>query len=117
MARVRLAAVRRMPTSRHMQSKRASRIGSTLAGATAKGASCTDTLDASDASSGARQVPSLRTQAAMLSPAIAPNTVELATPLPPSRFAPCTPPVSSPAAKRPSTAVRQSAPKMTPPIM
>src|SRR5258708_1077511 len=36
----------------------------------------------------------------MLSPARPPNTVELATPLPPSRLAPWTPPVSSPAAKR-----------------
>ena len=46
---------------------------------------------------------------AIASPAIAPNTVEFATPLPPRRLAPCTPPVSSPAAKSPSIAVRQSA--------
>ena len=39
-----------------------------------------------------------RTCAPIASPASPPNTVELATPLPPSRLAPCTPPVSSPAA-------------------
>ena len=38
----------------------------------------------------------------MASPAMPPKTVEFATPLPPSRFAPCTPPVSSPAAKSPA---------------
>ena len=37
-------------------------------------------------------------RAPMTSPATPPNTVELATPLPPRRLAPCTPPVSSPAA-------------------
>ena len=69
------------------------------------------------ASSGARK-PALRaTHAAMLSPAMPPNTVELATPLPPSRLAPCTPPVSSPAANSPVSAVVQSGRKTTPPIM
>ena len=53
----------------------------------------------------------------MLSPAMPPNTVEFATPLPPRRFAPCTPPVSSPAANSPVSGVVQSAPKTTPPIM
>ena len=36
-------------------------------------------------------------ETAMRSPAIPPKTVELATPLPPSLFAPCMPPASSPA--------------------
>src|ERR1041384_1839318 len=45
--------------------------------------------------------PRLRIQPAITSPATAPNTVELATPFPPSRFAPCTPPASSPATKSP----------------
>ena len=49
-----------------------------------------------------------RSTRAIASPAMPPNTVEFATPLPPRRLAPCTPPVSSPAAKRPSSAVRQS---------
>src|SRR5438034_2239107 len=46
-----------------------------------------------------------------------PNTVDSATPLPPRRLAPWTPPVSSPAAKRPSTLVRQAGSITTPPIM
>ena len=53
----------------------------------------------------------------MVSPAMAPKTVALATPLPPRRLAPCTPPVSSPAANRPAISVPQSTPKTTPPIM
>ena len=43
-------------------------------------------------------------KAAMLSPAMPPKTVELATPLPPRRLAPCTPPASSPATNRPGRA-------------
>src|SRR5439155_21437013 len=54
---------------------------------------------------------------AITSPAIPPNTVDSATPLPPRRFAPWTPPVSSPAAKSPSIAVRQVVSITTPPIM
>src|SRR3989441_945213 len=46
-----------------------------------------------------------------------PNTVDSATPLPPSRLAPWTPPVSSPAAKSPSIAVRHAVSITTPPIM
>src|SRR3989441_1128226 len=46
-----------------------------------------------------------------------PNTVASATPLPPSRLAPWTPPVSSPAAKSPSIAVRHAVSITTPPIM
>jgi hypothetical protein len=46
-----------------------------------------------------------------------PATVELATPLPPRRLAPCTPPVSSPAANRPGMSVLQSGLNTTPPIM
>src|SRR2546430_8617603 len=48
------------------------------------------------------------TKSAITPPAIPPNTVDSATPLPPRRLAPCTPPVSSPAANSPSMAVRQS---------
>ena len=58
-----------------------------------------------------------RTHAAIASPAIPPNTVELATPLPPRRLAPCTPPVSSPAANSPGIEVLQSPLNSTPPIM
>ena len=69
------------------------------------------------AAGGLAPSPSHTVQSAIASPAIAPNTVELATPLPPRRFAPCTPPVSSPAANSPSSAVRPSAANSTPPIM
>ena len=40
-------------------------------------------------------------QRGITSPAMPPKTVELATPLPPSRLAPCMPLASSPATKRP----------------
>ena len=42
-----------------------------------------------------------RSSCGMTSPAMPPNTVELATPLPPSRLAPCMPLASSPATNRP----------------
>ena len=71
----------------------------------------------SAAASGSRQAPSFATHAAISSPAMPPKTVEFATPLPPSRFAPCTPPESSPATKSPAIAVVQSAANSTPPIM
>ena len=57
--------------------------------------------DRNTASSGGRSAGLRAIQLAMMSPAIPPNTVELATPLPPSRLAPCTPPASSPATNRP----------------
>ena len=53
----------------------------------------------------------------MVSPAMAPKTVALATPLPPRRLAPWTPPESSPARNSPGIAVEQSGSKTTPPIM
>ena len=56
------------------------------------------------------------TCAAIESPAMPPNTVEFATPLPPSRLAPCTPPQSSPAAYSPGDAVEPSTLNSTPPI-
>ena len=57
---------------------------------------------------GLRRLPLACTIAAAASPARAPNTVDSATPLPPSRLAPCVPPASSPATSRPCTDVRQS---------
>ena len=48
--------------------------------------------------SGARDAGLRAIHFGIVSPAMPPNTVELATPLPPRRLAPCTPPVSSPAA-------------------
>ena len=66
-----------------------------------KGASRCSSPASIAAGSGSACAPCARTNGAIASPAMPPNTVELATPLPPRRFAPCTPPVSSPAAKRP----------------
>ena len=54
-ARCSPSAVRRMPTSCHMQSNSASRIGSRSPAGRANGASCAATLAAIAASSGARQ--------------------------------------------------------------
>ena len=50
------------------------------------------------------------------SPAMPPNTVELATPLPPSRLAPCMPLASSPATNRPKQSVVVSTSQITPPM-
>ena len=52
----------------------------------------------------------------IVSPARAPKTMESATPLPPRRFAPWTPPASSPAANRPSMFVRQLTSITMPPM-
>src|SRR6058998_733965 len=59
-------------------------------------------MTAPTATSPWRDVARPATKSAITSPAMPPNTVDSATPLPPSRLAPWTPPVSSPAAKSPS---------------
>ena len=86
--RWRESAVRRMPTSFHMQSYSASRIASRSPAGRRKGFSARWMASATALPSGSRSTPSWRTHCAIRSPAMPPNTVELATPLPPRRFAP-----------------------------
>ena len=102
-ARARRAGSRRRPTSIRSS---ASRIASMSPGGRASGCERRSRAPLPARASGSCHAPSRAVHAAIASPAIAPNTVELATPLPPRRLAPCTPPVSSPAANRPARAVR-----------
>src|SRR5262245_5336000 len=109
-------ASRMTPMSSHIASSRRSRSRLRSPRGCAKGCWARASSNRKTASSAARS-PGLRaSHAAIVSPEMPPNTVELATPLPPRRLAPCAPPASSPATNRPASSVAGSTSQSTPPM-
>src|SRR2546429_3913621 len=115
MARSRPAWSRTTPTSSHMVSSSRSRRSFKLPPLRVNGWSARASSTSSTCSSGARWPGLAAIQRGITSPAMPPNTVELATPLPPRRLAPCMPLASSPATNSPGQSVVVSTRQMTPP--